>query len=159
MGGGFHVQQSSVSELRFGIRSLALVAPCFAPIAAEVDPSCTFVGYFPPPENPGHIPRQGSTVWGGGERPYVPYTDFANAPRGCGGRPHHPFQESLEILVPLVECATPRLGVLAANGTETLNTRAGCAAPRDQQQRQQRNHNATTTEPQCDNNGTRTRLQ
>ena len=67
-------------------------------------------------------PRQGKySDRGGGERLNVPYTDFAGAPRGCGGLLHHPFHESLVNLVPSVECATPGLGVLAANGTETLN--------------------------------------
>ena len=98
---------------------------CFSQWRAKCDDGWTTKSY-PPGSlrllgNSGHIPRQGSSVWGGGERLYVPYTDFAGAPRGCGGLLHHPFHESLENLVPLAEFATPGLGVLAATGTETLN--------------------------------------
>ena len=102
-----------------------------APIPASIMESHSADGWaiksylprsLPPLGNSGHIPRQGSSVRGGGERLYVPYTDFAGAPRGCGGLLHHPFhEEPLENLVPLAEFATPGLGALAATGTETLN--------------------------------------
>ena len=72
------------------------------------------------PRNSGHIHGRGVVPGGGCERPYVPYTDFAGAPRGYRGKLYHPRHETLVNLVPLVEFATPGLGVLAATGTETL---------------------------------------